>query len=175
MQYSADHYTDVANVYYNAQMYNNTDRDQIATYETIATSTVLEHPEQYAMTISAFSIPSDDIPLFLFQNNTYSVTLYQPASGAVNQVYLSYINREPSDTRQPVYSFDHMVQMVNVALESAFTGMSGTSGSPPSNEPIMVYDNSSGRFSLIVDNGWGHSWHVARLGSIDRDGDGISL
>ena len=138
---------EVDNVYLNTQLYNPSDQDFQCSYSAQFTDPVLARADEYCVAVSRFSFDVSDVPLFIFKDNTYSVTLENTATGDVSQVFLQYIDVDVVDSRQVVYTFSHMVDMVNVALQAALVGLPGP---PVANAPVMEYDPSTGLFSLIV-------------------------
>lgn len=154
---------DGTSIYVNTQLYNPTNRDLPARFQTQFTQNLLpDNPKNWCLSVVRFSVDTTDVPLFIFENDTtYSVTLRQPASGVETQVFLQYINREPSDSRNVVYNFGHFVEMVNVALDTAFTTIVGTGSltgsSVPTTRPEFVYNPDTGLFSFIVEDDYQQS------------------
>lgn len=142
---------DVDNVYLNTQLYNPSDRDFPCSYSAQFTDPVLGRADEYCVSVSRFSFDVSDVPLFIFKDNTYSITLQRENSGQVARQFLIYSDVDAVDSRQVVYTFSHMVDMVNAAFANAFGALAGGGGpNDPTEAPVMEYDPGSGLFSLIV-------------------------
>jgi hypothetical protein len=142
--------------YYNAQIYNNnTSTDLECNYNARTSSYILKKASDWMLSIVRFSLPASSIPLFFFRNNTYTVTLYQPSSGVTSQVTLTYIDHESGSVRQPVYSFQNMVDSVNLAFKTAFDNITTTTGGSflgptTGSAPLLYYNAENGLFNLYV-------------------------
>lgn len=116
---SADH------VYFNVIM-NNTSAINlmIAQYSQTSTIPILDNPSEYYCSIIRFDVPVEQIPIFIFADNTYSVTISN--AGVDYQTFLAYVpnyspNIPPND--RSVYSYQQFIDSINNAITSSFNNM----------------------------------------------------
>jgi hypothetical protein len=133
---------------------------------------ILQNPQDYYVSITRMIIATNRIPLWQPQLNTtspnndgyntiYSVYLtYQGFNSG--QVYLRIINddetvsaptapvsSQPTNGWGNVFSYDTISQMVNTAIDTAYSALNTASGGVlPSNPPFMVWHNETQLFSL---------------------------
>jgi hypothetical protein len=115
---------------------------------------ILMKPSDYYCAISSFSIPTDNIPVFIpqFQSGTtliYSVTLAYNGTGSM--VPLVFVPQNgyasTSEFYNYVYNYNDMLLWLNTALASAFSNINPPVGSTA---PYMIYDPDTLLFSLIA-------------------------
>jgi hypothetical protein len=133
---------------------------------------ILQNPQDYYVSITRMIIATNRIPLWQPQLNTtspnndgyntiYSVYLtYQGFDSG--QVYLRIINddetvsaltapvsSQPTNGWGNVFSFDTISQMVNTAIDTAYSALNtATGGLLPSNPPFMIWNNETQIFSM---------------------------
>jgi hypothetical protein len=134
-----------------------------AEYKENRTEAILAVPNEWEMGVVRFSVPSDNIPLFNFLNNTYKVRLYDPAFPA--NVYIAFVTyttiHGPSPygpTFQPIFTYSEFIDRINVALSSAYAILKGVNAAFPGtlgNPPLLQYDPVSKIVSLYAEiAGW---------------------
>lgn len=140
------------NIYVNTSIYNDTNNAIPARIQNQRTQAFLDKAEDYVMTIARFDIGSENIPIFFFKDNNYSVTLRHPNTSTESPqefvVYIPYGTIEANDPNQPVFHYNHMLQLINTALANAFTNLGALPAGSPTAPPQMIYEESSGLFSL---------------------------
>jgi hypothetical protein len=133
---------------------------------------ILQNPQDYYVSITRMIIATNRIPLWQPQLNTtapnndgyntiYSVYLtYQGFNSG--QVYLRIINddetvsaptapvsSQPTNGWGNVFSYDTISQMVNTAIDTAYSALNtATGGLLPSNPPYMIWNNETQIFSM---------------------------
>lgn len=164
------------NIYYNIEISNplltGTENSQVqAQYFENTSQAILTDPSQYYLTIARFSVPGSAIPIFIMDiiNNQanpnltpYIVCLsYNGNDYPVNIIYYPLNNELAPTTAIPeqqvnngyyyVYSYDHMIQMINIAFATSFHQLKAANpGAPPTQPPFVIYDPISQLISLVV-------------------------
>jgi hypothetical protein len=164
------------NIYYNIEINNvlrtGTENNQIpAQYFENTSQAILSDPSQYYLTIARFSVPGSAIPIFIMDivNNQSNPNLtpfivclsYNGNDYPVNLIYFALNNFQAPTTAIPeqqinngyyyVYSYDHMVQMINIAFADSFNQLkTANPGAPPTQPPFVIYDANEQLLSLVV-------------------------
>ncbi len=159
-------------VYYNVEITNNTSLPKPAVFTETLTQPIITKCEDYYLSIVRFSVPGNAIPIFVCdivpnQSNPnltpYSVTLsYNGSDYTQNIIYFSLQNVNAPLNAIPVqqnsqyyyvYQYNHMIQMINIALDSAFTALkTANPGAPPTQAPFFVFDENTQLISLVAQN-----------------------
>ena len=115
--------------------------------QSLANGAVVDLPENYYLSIVRFSISHAAIPIYFFRDNFYSVTINN------TQVFLTYIqsgngyNAYGFTGLQPVYYYQQITKMVNIALKAAHDAEFGVE---PNQEPFMTYDPVTEKFAMSI-------------------------
>lgn len=140
-------------VYYNVVITNTTPMGQPATYTDIRNDPIVNNIEDYHLSVIKFTIPTSQLPIIQTfptgttatnQTTGYSVTLVG-TGGTASQQFLTYI---PIDNMKQsyIYSYQTVVDMVNVAFLASATAIGATAGN---DYPYMAFDSSSQLFSIF--------------------------
>jgi len=135
-------------IYLNASIYNSETTQEIeASYSEERTSPILNKCADYYVSLIRFEIPNT-IPIFRFKDNTYKVCLVYNSTAYTTTLAWDQRNLlDPNDRR--VWSFQHMLDMINSALETSFQALlSANPGAPQTEVPYMTFDGSTDLFSL---------------------------
>lgn len=97
-----------------------------------------------------FSIPNAATPILEFQSNYYQFTLTYGLFSFSQ--YVEYENRGSGDTN--IYEIDHLVSMMNTALQDCLVGLDNLDALPTAIPPRIVYDTINDRYSIIVPDGF---------------------
>lgn len=142
----------------------------IASFEEERVQPIIDNPNDYYLTITRFTVPGGEIPIFLFpiqpfpntNPNLSNLSVTLEYNGDIQQQFLIYdprnnvINPPPAPTANNpewarteyyyVFTYDHMIQMINDALKTAF----GNLAAPPlaSVAPYFCYDSKTQLISL---------------------------
>jgi len=140
---------------------------------------ILDRPKDYYLTISRFTVPVLDTPLLMcpiagtgyvgvgppppaIDVTPFTVTLTY--SGTDFQQTLVWVTRNPTapvpttpgaiDVYHPyyyaMYTYDHFVEMVNIAFTNAFNSLKASfPGAPPTEAPYIIYNPETELFSLV--------------------------
>jgi hypothetical protein len=164
------------NIYYNIEINNiltsGTENNQIpAQYFENTSQAILTDPSQYYLTIARFSVPGSSIPIFImdiinnqanpnltpyivclsYDGNDYPVNIiYYPLNTALAPT-TAIPQQQVNNSYYYVYSYDHMIQMINTALATSFSQLkTANPGAPPTQPPFFIYDPETQLISLIV-------------------------
>lgn len=109
---TADH------VYYNVVITNTSSTEVIrANYNQSKTTAILDNPSEYYCAIQRFTVPLQQVPIFVFLDNTYSVTISYNSNDYKQTLvyvpsYTSNLNPTPPDNRF-VYSYNQFIDSIN--------------------------------------------------------------
>jgi hypothetical protein len=159
-------------IYYNVSIRSDDTQGQTqAYYLENRTIPLIDEPEQYYITVARFSIPGNAIPIFIMEaqlgqanvNLTpYTVTIrYLNVDYSVNVIYVPrntfptpappLVQQDVSTGYYYVYSYEHMLDMINQALATAFV----TATLPaPYSQPYLQYNAETGLIDLITGTNW---------------------
>jgi len=153
---------------------NSTGSADISHFEKRRGDIYLKVSGEYLITINKFNLPSNKLPLFIFpieQNQAdpnkseLTVTLTYNNAGVTEYFkkeleYFSLNNDVAPTTAIPkqiinneyyyVFSYAHMLDIVNNALEAAHTDLITAHGGAPSEAPYFLYDAEAGLFKLVT-------------------------
>lgn len=138
------------NVYYNIRITNNVvTQSKPARYiETRLTPVIGENLMDYYCTVARFKVPSASIPLFIFQEGDYTVTL----TDTDGNNWTTVCHWIPNDSNTPnyVWSYEEWAQSVTNALLSSYNAIPMLIR--PSAPPFVIYDPQSQLYSLCATN-----------------------
>jgi hypothetical protein len=147
--------------------------DILAVYEENLTQPLIQNPSDYYITVARFSIPGTSIPIFSMDiipnqidpNLTpYSFCLsYLGNDFPAILEYFSTGNTPVPPAPRPgvfqdrmsryyyVYEYSHMIQMMNITLNTAFLALKAAfPAAPPTEAPFFVYDEITQLISLVA-------------------------
>jgi len=106
--------------YYNIEITGSNISDTKAIFNINRSDFIVENPSDYYIAIESFSVPLISVPLFIFQDNTYNFQLEY--DGLILTKYLVYTS-EGNLNNNYVYSYQSMINSMNVALKSLYDDM----------------------------------------------------
>ena len=132
---------------------------------------LLHIPRDYYLTIERFSIPASEIPLFIadIQDNQananltrYNITIrYLGVDYQQDIIYIAEngvaapATAVPTQALSPyyyIYSYKHMIEMINTALNAAHTALLvAVPAAPTVIAPYFLYDNVTQMISLVTE------------------------
>lgn len=161
-------HSDIQHQYLNIRVANDTVKPfKPAEYTRNNTSTILEQPRLYKLSVDRFKIPVNTIPLLIVQNKKDGLlneTVYQfelrNGTGGIVQQTVEYIPNGLASTDPRyyyVYSYSRFITMLNNALASAFDVLYNEPGAPPpilpdynKVPPHFEFDPLAQKISLVV-------------------------
>jgi len=134
-------------VYYNIRIDSNTSPQGRASFNQTRVQPILENPSEYELTIERFFIPAINIPILIFKENRYSVTLSfdgadvtQPLIWIPNTAYAGLYGNT-------IWYFQEMLDMVNIAFKDAYDALKLLKPAiTPTNPPYITFDSETGFF-----------------------------
>ena len=143
-------------IYFNANIYNDPTPPQkakIARFDqSIGSGSVVDLPENYYMAVIRFAISHMIIPLYLFKDNYYTVTLFNNNTGLDHRVALTYSTAGNAYSsygyNQPVLFYEQFVFMINQAFTTANLALplADRADLPP----FVNYDTNTEKFTLFI-------------------------
>ena len=164
----SQNFTDDSHIYYNMNFTSGADAG-IPNITQNLIYPLITNPSEYHLSIVRFTLPTDLIPLFGWpqtsaqaaDNAFYSVSLEW--DGYITQVFLTYFSLDGPDAtfvglREPlfpIFYYQHFIDIVNIALETAFTNlMTAKPLAPVTVRPYFLYDTRTNKFSLVAPSGY---------------------
>lgn len=124
-----------------------------ATFTETRTSPIIDNPSLYHFDIERFSVPSTAIPLFIFQDNFYYVTLkYNTDTYTQPVVFYPVILTNPES--RSVFEYQHFIYMINNALQAAYTAANTAHPGVCPSAPLMIFDAPTQLFSILADKNY---------------------
>jgi len=145
-------------IYYNMNIVNNSDRSERCEFATSLQQSIVENAKSdYVVSCIRFSLDGSNIPIFVFVNNAYYLTLSW--NGFTITQPVAYIADDIEFGVQTVYSYQSMVNMINTTFSNIFNALDTlstgslstalTTAQAGSNKPpVMIYDIASGTFPI---------------------------
>lgn len=134
------------NVYINASIFNNTEKDIPCEYTTTFNDAIVQDAGEFYLTIIRFDIPNT-LPIFEFQPDTYYITLSYNGNDYTEAVTMYNVDAFNPSSRN-IYSFQQFVDMINNAFDASFTALK--TANPAAEAPFMVYSSETDFFSLYT-------------------------
>jgi hypothetical protein len=142
--------------YYNIKITNLQNILIQATYNETRTTNIIEDSlANWEVTVARFRIPSNTIPIFVFQDNTYYVTLVD-TTGVTHTQVLQYVPitnvvaPPPISINRYITSYNQWVDIVNNGLNAVWLSIPVLNR--PSAPPFVLYDSLTQLFSIYATN-----------------------
>ena len=148
IKYADDH------VYYNVNLFNTSPTEAVdAQFIDNRQSPILLDPSLYHFTVARFKIQSTNIPIFKFIDDHFYVTL-----SIGNDDYTEVVQHLPSGLpeflypgNKYVFSINLFLEMINNALDAAFTNLKAAHPAILSNvPPLMQYNPTTKLITILV-------------------------
>ncbi len=146
-------------VYFDISFYNNSNRNIPCQLFENRNIPILDRQKDYHLAVVRFTIDTSYTPIFIWpklpnglpDNNYYSVTIRNVATNTYYQVYLQYVPQNSQnvydETYLYVYSYQQMLDMINVALNTAWVNAGSFVGTAP---PYIVLNPVTGLFQIVA-------------------------
>lgn len=134
VSYTIDHPSDDL-IYFNIVI-NNPTIGLIKAYTNITfNQALLDNPSEWKMGVQRFTIPTSNIPIFFFQDNTYIVTLNYNGQSASNYLTYPALNKAViAGSAESIYSVEAFLESLNIAIYQSYCDL-GTNVPPGSTYP----------------------------------------
>ena len=141
------------NIYYNVRLLNDTQKDIIpAVFSENRVVPILENPSEYEMSVVRFKVPAETIPIFLWVDDKYKITLSYGGTDYTES--LPWIPKAlPSDNKylygRAVWSYQSFLDSINLAFKTAFDKLKiDFPLAPPTEAPYITYEPVSELFTI---------------------------
>lgn len=128
----------------------------VASFNETRVEPVLHKPSDYDLAVVRFSIPSQNIPIFIWRDDEFKITIsYQNFDFTTT---LQWVPNSPSGAYdyfgKSVWNYQDFIDSINNALKTSFNNF--VAGTPafahkPSTAPYMIYNAESQLCSLIAE------------------------
>lgn len=137
------------NIYYNLNLVNNSHETVPLQFSTTLSADIVPNNENYYFSVIRFNLDGAALPIFIFKNNTYYVTLEY--NGFVASQVVIYASTSTVPLNNFVYSYQAFIEMINTAYASAFTALGLLTTLPVGAvAPYMVYDTTNNLISMYA-------------------------
>lgn len=141
------------NVYYNVRIDENNSNQKgsngvpIASFKENRVEPILEDPSEYVLAIERFKVPAFDIPILLWEDNKYDVTLKFGATSITKILQFIPNSNVPDLYGDSIWNYQELLDSLNQALEDAYTDLKLAEPlAPPTEAPFVTYEASSQLF-----------------------------
>lgn len=106
------------NIYLDTLITNSyNDKSIQARYSSTRTSPIVEKPTDYYMSIVRFDIPNQSIPLFIFKDDFFKVTMVNNVgTTAISTRSVSFISTSTDPNNRGVYAVQYFLNMINATI-----------------------------------------------------------
>ena len=136
-------------IYYNMALTNNNLYSVPAVFNANLPTPILNNPKDYFLSIVRFNMDGSSLPIFIFPDPTTTplkVTLVLAAATSTVSVDYGFVNPEPAPGYgNVVYSYTAFIFMINKALATAYTNVSGSGTAP-----YLQFNPNNGYVSLFA-------------------------
>jgi hypothetical protein len=140
--------------YFNIAITKDIENQGVAIYNENRVTSILDKSDDYEVSLIRFSIPSYNIPIFLWRED-FSVSLtYNSVIFTTPVIFVSNGN-DILKNDKAVYDYQDFIDMINVAIETAFNNFVASPiyvtipiEARPTEAPILVYESSNGIISI---------------------------
>ena len=118
-------------------------------------TTILHQPKNFNLTVTGIKIPLLYVPMFLFRQNAYFITLSYDGTTVIRilQYIPTNINQPPDGGNE--YSYQNFINSLNNAFDSAFTTLKTAVPATPANlPPRFVFDPATQLISMYIEPGF---------------------
>ncbi len=174
------HYKSGKHIYYNATIFNDTNKPQLAIFKETRSDQIVDRGTNYKLSIIRFTIPNSAQPIFYWPTNVISTNIVVDNSKYIITLSYNGINYESNLIFEPdslltidvkeayygIYSYQHFIKILNTAFKVAYNAMCDanlTLRDRLLTPPVMIYNREASTFDLYVSEGY-----------INTTGDSIS-
>lgn len=142
------------NIYYNISIVNNQLTDQAASFTQQLTNSILSDPADYYMAVARFSIDGVQLPLFIWRDNYYYVSL--SFNGTTMTTPLLFPPDNPAFSYgRAIYSYNEFLSTINAGYLLCMNNLIAATGGGASpifgvQPPYWLYDIPTGIMSLYA-------------------------
>ena len=134
-------------IYYNVRINANEQTRKHATFSVNRTQPLLDNPSDYEMAVIRFALPLTSVPLIVFRDNYYKVSLTYGSS-----VYTETVTWVPNGNvydDKYIYIVNDFIDLINTSLSDAFTSLKADYPAVTSTvAPFMSFSSISNLITL---------------------------
>lgn len=139
---------DSTHIYYNIRINAQLLNKEPATFNINRVQPVLDNPSDYEISVVRYSLPLTSVPLIVFKDNKWSLSLKIGTNEYTE--FLQWIpNTDVFDFRY-IYIVQDLIDMMNVALSTAFTNLSGANTITSTAPPFFSFSSVTNLITLHV-------------------------
>jgi hypothetical protein len=135
-------------IYYNARFQPKENKREEAVFSVNRVQSIVDKSDNYELAVIRFSIPLTSVPLLIFEDNLYSVSLKIGASEYTE--YLAWVPNSAVYTAKYIYSVQTLVDFMNTAFATAFSNLSGSHVITSTQPPFMTFSGDTNLLTLNV-------------------------
>ena len=138
------------NYYYNISIVNNDKVSQLAQFQQILTNQIIQNPEDYYISCIRFSLNTTTIPIFLFKDDSYFITMkYNGFRFSAPVVFTGFTVPQLG---KPIFSYQAFIDMINDTFITVYNGLAALTTLPvgASQPPYLIYNSQSNLISLYA-------------------------
>ena len=135
-------------IYYNIDIRNDTQERIIPSFDVNRVQSIVNNPLDYEMAIVRFSSPLTSIPLFVFKNDIFKLSLKIGANQYTEP--LVWISNNNVYDDKNVYDIQHLLDMINNAWALAFTNLKAGNTITSTTPPFMTHSNLTNLITLFL-------------------------
>lgn len=166
---------DPDNVYFSIDIFNNTGASIPAQYSTSQNTPILNNRDRYKILVTKFNIPSNAVPLFIYNPTLYPAIVALSYNGNIYQQTVQLTNLNTSATppipqtiinnapiyyqqvglgNNIIYYYWQFLQAINYAFELCMADLQFHNMSVTANPPYFIFNEQTQLFSLIAEVGY---------------------
>lgn len=150
----SDIYETEDHIYYNVIISNPNNYSIPATFVEDRVQAIVDDPSEYYLSVIRFLVPGQNVPIFIFSDlPTYSITLSYNNVDYQNYVAYNPLTLTPSteDGFYFVYSYQHMINMINATFASAFQALIAANPGIANYPPYLTFNPQNQLITLVAE------------------------
>tara|TARA_R110001606_G_scaffold81745_1_gene188074 strand:- start:58 stop:1086 length:1029 start_codon:yes stop_codon:yes gene_type:complete len=138
---------DSTHIYYNVRIDANEQTRKHATFSVNRTQAILENPSMYEMAVIRFALPLTSVPLIVFRDNYYKVSLTYGASVYTEDVV--WVSNSNVYDDKYIYIVNDFIDLINTSFTNAFASLKADYPAVTSTvAPFMSFSSISNLITL---------------------------
>ena len=139
---------DSTHIYYNIRINAELLNKAPATFNVNRVQPILDKPSDYEVSVVRYSLPLTSVPLIVFKDNKWAMSLKIGANEYTE--FLQWIPNTDVFEFRYIYIVQDLLDMMNVALSTAFTNLSGANTITSTKPPFFSFSSITNLITLHV-------------------------
>lgn len=135
-------------IYYNMRINTDLTNKNPAVFNVNRVQPILDRPSDYEIAVVRYSLPITSVPLIVFQENRWALSLKIGSSEYTE--FLQWIPNTDVFDFKYIYIVQDLLDMMNVALNTAFTNLSGAHTITSTKPPFFSFSSITNLITLHV-------------------------